>query len=127
MHFLAVGCGGFLGAIARYAISGYLHHHYEGKFPVGTFVVNFLGCLIIGFMATLVETRDMFSPNTRLLIITGFLGSLTTFSTFGYETWALLKTGNYKMAGFYVSANMVLGLAGIFLSVLLARWFGRLL
>ena len=127
MHFLAVGCGGFLGAIARYVISGYLHHHYDGKFPIGTFTVNFLGCLIIGLMATLVETRDLFSPNVRLVIITGFLGSLTTFSTFGYESWSLLRDGHYKIAGLSIAANLILGLAGVFLAVILGRWLSRLI
>jgi len=113
---LMVGIGGFLGAISRYLISGQAHKLYSGAFPIGTFLVNALGCLLIGCLMTLVETRQLFTPSMRLLVITGFLGSLTTFSTFGYETFELLSTGKVKIALGYVCANLVIGIGALMLS-----------
>lgn len=115
-QLLAVGCGGFLGAISRFLISGWAHRAYGGLFPIGTFLVNVLGCLLIGSLMTLVETREWFTPPMRLLLITGFLGSLTTFSTFGYETFDLMTVGRFKLASAYVAANVFLGLGALWLS-----------
>lgn len=119
--WFVVGVGGFLGAICRYLLSNWAQRLVTGSFPLGTLLVNVLGCLIIGFLMTLVETKEWFSPQIRLLAITGFLGSLTTFSTFGYETMELLKMGSMKLAMLSILANMLLGLTG----VLLGKWMAE--
>lgn len=116
LQALMVGLGGFVGAISRYLISGYAHKVYGGVFPLGTFLVNVLGCLLIGALMTLVESREWFTPQLRLLLITGFLGSLTTFSTFGYETFELISTGKTRVAVAYVCANLAVGLGALMLS-----------
>ena len=111
--FLIIGLGGFVGAIARYAVSGLPHKWLNGAFPWGTLLVNALGCLIIGAMMFLVQERRMFTAEVRYFIFIGFLGSFTTFSTFGYETLALFKDAQYTVALANVAANMTLCLVAV--------------
>lgn len=123
MNFLAVGLGGFVGAIARYAISGILQNRFPGFRPAGTLVVNLLGSLLIGFLMAIVISRPNFSHTARLFLITGILGSLTTFSTFGYETVELLREQEYRGALWNILSNLVVGL----LAVGLGLWSGSLI
>ena len=91
-QFWIVGLGGFIGAVTRYKLGGaVLHHTTDWKFPLSTFVVNVLGCLIAGILASLVEKHDFFTPSLRLFLFTGLLGGFTTFSAFGMETVYLLQ------------------------------------
>ena len=87
LKLLAIGAGGFVGAILRYLISG-LVQNLSGsiRFPFGTLAVNVIGCLFIGLLVYLVETRSMFGAAARMFVFIGLLGSFTTFSTFGNET-----------------------------------------
>jgi CrcB protein len=102
---LIVGLGGALGAIARFELGGLVLHHTLGwKFPTATFVVNVLGCAVIGVLAALAERHDAFGPEMRLLLFTGVLGGFTTFSAFGLETAYLLRRGELATA----AANVVL-------------------
>lgn len=119
--FLSVGLGGFFGAIARWSLSGLVQKYFGGVFPYGTLTVNVLGCLILGLIMTCIDQRNMFSPQLRLLMTTGFLGSLTTFSTFSYESYSLLKNDMAKQAFSYVALNLVLGFIGIWLGIQLAK------
>ncbi len=116
---LVVGLGGFLGAIARYGLSGLVHRRFGSSFPYGTLVVNLLGCLGIGVVLHLVEDRSMLGPTARLFVAIGILGGFTTFSSFGYETFELLEDREYRLALLNVAGNVVLGL--------LAVWAGRTL
>ena len=110
-----VGLGGFIGAVARYALSSWVQRHFQGAFPYGTLLVNVLGCLLIGGLMAFAEGRLWLSPNLRLLLTVGFLGSLTTFSTFGFETLELLDKGALKIAAAYVTGSLVLGLGCVYL------------
>jgi CrcB protein len=112
IKLLIVGAGGFLGAISRYTLSGIVHRWVPGAFPIGTLCVNLIGCFLIGALMTLVQDR---TPEARLLFGVGILGSLTTFSTFGYETVELMRGGESRMAFLSVAANVVLGVAGVIL------------
>lgn len=112
---LCVGAGGFIGAIARYGLSGLVHRYYEGQFPYGTLFVNTLGCLLIGVMMSLVDERQLFGPEARSFLMIGLLGSFTTFSTFGYETVSLLETNQYRFALLSIAANVVVGIAAVYL------------
>jgi fluoride exporter len=96
IHALVVGIGGFLGALARYGLGG-LVHRIPGTsgFPYGTLVVNLFGCLLIGVVAGLMEGRQMFAPEFRLFALVGILGGFTTFSTFGYENFILIRDTEY--------------------------------
>lgn len=120
-EFLAVGIGGFLGAVARWGLSGVVQRQVEGAFPAGTLAVNLVGCLLIGVVLTLVQDRQLFAQETRLFLTVGILGSLTTFSTFGHETLVLMRGGETRLAALSVAANVVLGVAGVLLGRALAR------
>jgi len=113
MNLLLVGLGGFLGAISRYALSGFAQRFSTSGFPLGTLVVNTLGCLVIGFVGWLVVDRPAVSDNARLFISVGFLGSLTTFSAFSYETLALIKDELWLSAGANIALNVTLGLLAV--------------
>ena len=114
LRILAVGAGGFCGAIARYLIAlGFEPLVGRIGFPFGTMVANVLGCAAIGVLSGLVLTRDAFSVEMRLLLITGLLGSLTTFSTFSFESVALMRRGRVDLALFNVGVHLALGLGAV--------------
>lgn len=118
-----IGIGGFVGAIARYGLSNLTHKVTGDGFPMGTLVVNAVGCLLIGVVFFLAIERGHFSAQMRLLIVTGFLGSLTTFSTFGQETVDLLRNGRGLAALGNISANVVIGLAAVAIGWAIAEAF----
>ncbi|MGE5353121.1 MAG: fluoride efflux transporter CrcB [Syntrophothermus sp.] len=93
-YALIVFLGGGIGAVTRYWLSGYIYRLTGANFPYGTLAVNVIGCLLIGFLMTFFEERFIITPALRLLLTIGFLGGLTTYSTFSYETIALLEEGN---------------------------------
>ncbi|NPA48938.1 MAG: fluoride efflux transporter CrcB [Thermodesulfobacteria bacterium] len=115
-----VGLGGFFGALTRYLISG-LVARWCVSFPCGTLFVNVTGSFFLGFLMTLAAETLVISPNLRLLLAIGFLGSYTTFSTFAYETNSLLESNKILEATLNVGLSVFLGLAGIRLGVWLAR------
>lgn len=109
---LLIGAGGFVGSVLRYWLSGLAQGAVrDSLFPWGTLAVNLVGCLAIGVVAQLAEARGAFSPETRLLLVTGLLGGFTTFSAFGNETLLLLRDAERGLAAANVLANVVLGLA----------------
>ncbi len=125
MHnLLAVGLGGFIGAIARYGLGEFVHSRLSGRFPWGTLTVNVLGCLLIGFLLARVAHREDVSETTRLFLGVGILGSLTTFSTFGYETIDLYRQGSTVAALGNIGLNVVVGLLAVMAGLTLARSIG---
>jgi len=104
--FLYIGIGGFIGAVLRFIISGWVQRIFGSFFPYGTLSVNVLGSLLIGFLVMLFE--DMISPEWKALAVTGLLGALTTFSTFSYETAVMLQEGVFLKALFNVALNVIL-------------------
>lgn len=123
---LIVALGGGLGSMARYSLSAWvLHHTTDWRFPLGTFVVNVLGCFIAGLLAALAERYEMFPPEARLLLFTGLLGGFTTFSAFGLETMFLIRRGELLVAGAYVIASVVFGLLAFWLALKLVTLLGR--
>ncbi len=116
-----VGLGGFIGALCRYGLAGVVHRGLpQTTFPVGTLVVNLLGCLLIGYLAGLADSRQLFAPELRLFAFIGLLGGFTTFSTFGYETVALARDTGYLQAAVNVGLHVVLGLMLVWLAYGLA-------
>jgi CrcB protein len=98
-HIVLVGIGGGLGSIARYKLSGLaLHHTPDWRFPLGTFTVNVVGCLIAGLLAGLIERQGWFTADTRIFLFAGVLGGFTTFSAFGVDTIFLLRRGETAVA-----------------------------
>jgi len=114
--FLA-GIGGFVGSILRYSITGFVQGLSRGSdFPYGTLAVNLIGCLAIGFLSQLAETRGVFTAETRTLLFVGLLGGFTTFSAFGNETMNLWRGGAAGLALVNVGAHLMLCLGGIWIS-----------
>lgn len=108
LNVLLVGAGGFIGAASRYLLGGWILHHSVGaKFPWSTFAVNVLGCLVIGILSASAEKFHFIGPSARLFLITGLLGGFTTFSAFGFETFFLLRRGEWIVAALYASASVM--------------------
>lgn len=120
-HVLLVGVGGFIGSILRYWLSGVAQRSVEGGFPVGTLAVNVVGCLAVGAFWGLVEYRQWFDPELRVFVTVGILGGFTTFSAFGYETFALLHDREYVAAVENIAANVVVGIAAVILGWMAAK------
>jgi CrcB protein len=114
--YLWVGLGGFLGAVARYAIAVGLQPVASGRFPWATFSVNCVGCLLIGILAG-VFARTPVTESIRLFLITGVLGGFTTFSSFGLESIALLRRGDFGLAMLYILGSVVVGIAAVWLGL----------
>lgn len=112
---LLVGAGGFIGSILRYLLAGWSQTLFKTLvFPFGTFVVNVAGCLVIGVLAGWTDNFQLFSAQARLFLLMGILGSFTTFSTFGYETMAMMRNGDLPIALFNVLTHVVLGTGAAF-------------
>jgi CrcB protein len=118
MRVLLVGAGGFAGSVLRYWLSGVVQSGAGStSFPVGTLVVNVLGCCAIGVLSELSETRGLLSPDSRALLIVGLLGGFTTFSAFANETVSAVRDGDVALASLNVLASVALCLGGV--------WLGR--
>lgn len=117
-EFLLVGIGGMIGSMARYAASLLLP---ALSFPLATFVVNILGCLIIGIVFGYTQQGNI-NPALRLLLATGICGGFTTFSTFSAETLLLLRDGNILLAMLYVGGSLSAGIFCTWLGMRLADW-----
>lgn len=118
---LLVGAGGFLGSVSRYLIGGWVHRALGTSFPYGTLTVNVLGCLAIGLLGGLAETRQMITPEARLFLFIGLLGGFTTFSSFGYETLAFARDGEFVIAGLNVMLQIALGLGAVWFGFIISR------
>jgi CrcB protein len=117
-----VGMGGFVGSVLRYVMSGAAFRLTGiAVFPIGTFAVNVLGCLAIGFLSGLAETRDVIGPQTRIFLMVGLLGGFTTFSTFGFETFTLVRDAERLYALGNILASVAVGLCAVWLGQVLAR------
>jgi CrcB protein len=117
MRFLLVGAGGFLGAMARYAVGLLVTRAAGGELPFATFLVNVSGCFVLGFV---MASADL-EPAWRLLVATGFVGAYTTFSTFAFETDRLAATGALAWAVVNVAASVLCGLLAVRLGAALAH------
>ena len=121
MKYFVIGLGGAIGAIGRYFLQGVVHQLMGISFPYGTLVVNLLGCFLIGFIMEFSENRFIIDPEARLFITVGILGGFTTFSSFGYETFSLLRDGETLRAMLNVILSMVVGLIAVWFGFITAR------
>ena len=120
---LLVGIGGFVGAVLRYAVGGLVQAASRSSaLPYGTLFVNVSGCLAIGLLSQLADTRAMFTPEVRLLLFAGVLGAYTTFSTFGNDTLRLFHAGTPLLALANIGAQLGLGLGAVWLGRSAAAW-----
>lgn len=118
-RILLVGAGGCIGAALRYWISGWAQALFQSaQFPVGTMIVNLLGCFVIGLLSHLADFRGVFTTESRLFVFTGILGGFTTFSTFANESVNLLRDGQNLSAFANVAVQVVGGLGAV--------WLGRI-
>jgi CrcB protein len=116
---------GGLGCVSRYELSGFVDRFTAGRFPWGTLVVNVLGAFIIGFFMEITAQSKIISPDLRSGLTTGFLGGLTTFSTFSLETFLLFDSGKYGAGLGNATLNVVTCVVFAGLGVFLARSLKR--
>ena len=114
--WIFVAVGGATGALARYWLSGWVASAFSGFFPLGTLVVNVLGSFLLGFGMQAMEAVPV-SAEVRTMLTIGFLGAFTTFSTFSYETVALLRDGDWTRASLYTGLSFVLGLTAVLIGM----------
>jgi len=116
---ILIGLAGLVGTLLRFWLSGLVARQYGETFPWGTAAVNLLGCFLAGVLFYVTEERFLLSPVLRTTLLIGFLGGFTTFSSYGLQTFALLRDGEFALAGLNIAVSNVLGL--------LMVWFGYVL
>lgn len=123
LKYFLIGTGGFIGSVLRYWTSINAYKIFGEKFPYGTFIVNVIGCLLIGFIAEISENRFLITPEVRTFLMIGFLGGYTTFSTFGYETFLLLQDKDYITAFSNILFSVILCIASVWIGTFIAKLF----
>jgi CrcB protein len=120
---ILIGLAGFVGTLARYWVSGVVAKRYGETFPYGTFAVNAFGCLLAGFLFYLMYERFLTSPTARSVIFIGLLGGFTTFSSYGLQTFTLLRDGEVFLALMNVGLSNIVGLFMVWMGYKLAGLF----
>lgn len=117
MQWLAIAFGGALGAMARFALTAYAGHVLDNRFPLGTLVINVLGSALIGICYVLIIEKGAWAPEWRNVLMIGFLGAFTTFSTFSLDALNMWQNGHQFLALSYVSITFFASLAAVTASV----------
>ena len=112
---------GVCGTLARYGLSGWVQRHTGALFPWGTFTVNLAGCFLFGLIWSFSENRALINSEVRTVILLGFLGAFTTFSSFAFETSQLIRDSQWMTAALNIAGQNVLGIAGLFIGLTLGR------
>lgn len=115
IKILLVGAGGFVGAVLRYLI-GLVPLKPDNGFPVKTLIINVLGAFVIGIITAVAGKNENINPNLVLFLQVGICGGFTTFSTFAYESFDLIKSGSALLSFIYMAVSLVLGLGAVFLA-----------
>ncbi|HUA61223.1 MAG TPA: fluoride efflux transporter CrcB [Verrucomicrobiae bacterium] len=121
MRYVLIAVGGAAGSLARYAAGTAIMTRFGSRFPWGTMVVNVTGCFLIGLMMTLLTERLSPGTNWRPLLVIGFLGGYTTFSSFEWETFAAARSGSPWLGLVNVIGSVGLGYGAVWLGALMAR------
>ncbi len=118
-----IALAGLVGTLLRYWLSGFVARQYGETFPWGTVAVNLIGCLLTGTLFFLTEERFLISPTVRTVILIGLLGGFTTFSSYGLQTFTLLRDGEFGLAILNVVTSNILGLLMVWVGYVLGRVF----
>lgn len=121
LTFVELIIGGALGTLSRYMLAGAVYKSFGASFPYGTMAVNLLGCFIIGFLSTIAEQKFVLGSGVRTFLMIGFCGAFTTFSTFIFETNALIRDGEVMRAFVNVLVSVIVGFILFRLGVLLGE------
>ena len=121
MRYLLVAIGGGSGALARYVAASAIMTRFGGKFPLGTLVINVTGSFLIGFLMTVLTERFKLDPMWRLLLIVGFLGGYTTFSSLEWETFMAVREGGLWTGALNVVSSVILGYVAVWFGAVLAQ------
>ena len=121
IRYLLVVIGGGTGALARYVAASAIMTRFGGRFPLGTLVINVTGSFLIGFLMTMLTERLQLDPRWRLLLVVGFLGGYTTFSSFEWETYTTVREGGLWTGMLNVGSSVMLGYVAVSLGSMLAR------
>ncbi|UCF35740.1 MAG: fluoride efflux transporter CrcB [Acidobacteriota bacterium] len=121
-RILLLSLAGVAGTLTRYLVSGWVARRFGETFPTGTLVVNLVGCFLIGFLYHQLEERALIDPALRTAILIGFLGALTTFSSYGLQTFTLLRDGEFFLAGFYVLVSNLAGFLLVWIGYNISRF-----
>lgn len=126
LSIIYVALGGALGSVSRYLLGTWTQSISKSiDFPYGTLTVNLIGCFVIGFLSQLAEARGAFTSESRALVFIGILGGFTTFSSFGNDTINLLRDGETFNALANIGANVIVGLALVWLGRTVAYWIWK--
>ena len=117
-----VGIGGFIGTVARYLLSQFIQKYFNTAFPLGTLIINILGCLIIGLLFGMFERGSLISSELRLFLTVGFCGGFTTFSTFSNDSVNLINDGELLYLMLYMGLSIFAGISFTFLGKILADY-----
>jgi CrcB protein len=118
---LIIGAGGFLGSVARYLSQQAISKIIPVIFPFGTLAVNVVGCFLVGIIYGLAERTTAITPEWRFFLATGFCGGFTTFSTFSYEAYNLIREGQYIYLSLYITMSVIVGIFATILAVIVIR------
>jgi CrcB protein len=110
-----IGTGSFIGGVSRYLTSQLIQNTVISSFPFGTFIVNLIGCFLIGLIFGLAERGNIANSEWRMFLTVGFCGGFTTFSTFTHENMTMLRDGNFFYFALYTGLSVFLGLTATFL------------
>ena len=120
---IMIAVAGLLGTLLRYWLSGFVARQYGETFPWGTIAVNLIGCLLTGAVFFVTETRVVMNPTLRMVLLIGLLGGFTTFSSYGLQTFTLLRDGSFGLAILNVVTSNTLGLVMVWFGYLVAKAF----